>query len=217
MNSWANTRILWLRPRGRIQQCREEQNQLWGFTICLLQTVHIYFYIHFQHMGKKKNPIQTVISSSDGMLNASTDSVHKHTGRTHAHDTRAYKHQHIRTFLSFFFTRNSTFYTNTPTLSSPPPSTFHVHTHIQTNQIRATCGRRLTLQDRPSTHSALRRRTLFFVSLPSCHLPETASQQQILNTENIYVSVLSKLGFLFSFFFTQTQTQPTNKERNEKL
>lgn len=64
---------------------------------------------------KKKKSYQTVIPSSDGMLNASTDSVHEHTLHTHAHDTRAYKQD---TYALFFclFTLNNTFYINAPKL-----------------------------------------------------------------------------------------------------
>lgn len=94
----------------------EEQINFEVSPFCFyIQTVHIYFYTRHQHVEQKKKSYQTVIPSSDGMLNASTDSVHEHTLHTHAHDTRAYKQD---TYALFFclFTLNNTFYINAPKL-----------------------------------------------------------------------------------------------------
>lgn len=148
----VRTGFSWLWPRGWIQQY-----QLFEVSPCVsyIQTVHIYFYIHtyHRHVEKQKNKTsyQTVKLSSDGMLNASTDSVHEHTPHTHVHDTRAYKQRHTHfVFFPLSLHAITHFETNTHTLSfflySFLGTHALTHTHTRT-QIRATCGRRLTLQD----------------------------------------------------------------------
>lgn len=88
---------------------------------CLLHTnctysIYIFTYIvnvWEKRKTNKKESHQTVIPSSDGMLNASTDSVHEQTVHTHAH-VHTNRHAHVPPPP---FTHDNTCYTNAHTLN----------------------------------------------------------------------------------------------------
>lgn len=147
--------------------------------VSYIQTVHIlYIPLHIS-LTHEKSSYQTVIPSSDGMLNASTDSVHVniwwctcvHTKRKHTRFLLSPWHTHTNTFTQphldwaflflFFFTQ---MFTHTKTI--------------------ATCGRCLTLQNQCLIllQSPYFASLLFFFSF----LSETATHTQLQHGRYVF-------------------------------
>lgn len=123
----------------------EEQDQLYGFTICLLQTDCTCIPLTYIINTWKKN----ILSNCDSQLGRHAECKYWFSTLTYGTyaRTRAYKREHIHTFFTSLYTHNNTLYTNTPTPRFR--SYTHAHTHLHSATI-ATCGHRLTLQDRAS-------------------------------------------------------------------
>ena len=87
--------------KNDLHKKKKKKIQLWGFTICLLHTNCTCILLHTSSTCGKKSH-QTVIPSSDGMLNASTDSVHE-TYATYARAQHTCIQTGTHTHTSFFF------------------------------------------------------------------------------------------------------------------
>lgn len=124
-----------------------------------------------------------MIPSSDGMLNASTDSVHEQTVHTHAH-VHTNRHAHVPPPP---FTHDNTWYTNAHTLNLYFffLCLFHIHVHAQTHRNYSNMRPAVKHCEDPTCDPA--QHTLWESTPPLLHLffslfffyclPETATQK----------------------------------------
>lgn len=157
MTDRVRTSFFWLRPRfffsgssnreERLAQ-KKKKSTLRFHHLSLTYKLYMYTFTYVINMWKK------IPSNCDTQLRRhaeckywfSTRNIrYIRTRTTHVHTNRD-----THTLFFFFFKSTITYFTQTHWAPPPLPSYLghiHVHTHVQTHWIRATCGRRLTLQD----------------------------------------------------------------------